>query len=225
MRILTAIEESNDYSKTHIDTLLSAVELIPSNSSFKLWWSGLVELLPTLPAEEYAQVIPHIIRMIKTMKCNEQYNCLLYFYHGLSYSLPVEIFPIFTPIELEELICGKVHVDVHVLKQTTIYDKVSPTDPHIQIFWNVVESMSNEELSSLVNFYSGCSRLPSNLHDANCKLTLVSPPLQSRNNPNNHLPTAQTCFFSLALPEYTNEEACRTKLLYAINNCVSMEGM
>ena len=131
----------------------------------------------------------------------------------------------FTPAELEELICGKIDVDVHVLRQTTIYEGVSPADPHIQIFWSVVERMNSEELSSLVNFYSGCSRLPSNLHDANCKLKIVSAPPQSRSNPNSHLPTAQTCFFSLSLPEYTSEEACRAKLVYAINNCVSMEAM
>ncbi len=131
----------------------------------------------------------------------------------------------FTPIELEELLCGKMLVDVRVLKETTIYEGVSPADRHIQVFWNVVEGMSSDELSQLVNFYSGCSRLPSNLHDANCKLKIVSAPSQSRDNPNSHLPTAQTCFFSLALPEYTSEEVCRDKLLYAINNCVSMEAM
>ena len=33
-----------------------------------------------------------------------------------------------------------------------------------------------------------------------------------------YLPHAQTCFFSLSLPNYSSYEAMRDKILYAINN-------
>jgi len=47
---------------------------------------------------------------------------------------------------------------------------------------------------------------------------LVGPPPQSESNPDDYLPVAQTCFFSLSLPKYTRYEVCQQKLKYAINN-------
>lgn len=32
-----------------------------------------------------------------------------------------------------------------------------------------------------------------------------------------------TCFFSLELPKYTNEDSMRNKFLYAIKNCLSID--
>lgn len=38
------------------------------------------------------------------------------------------------------------------------------------------------------------------------------------------LPRSHTCFFALQLPRYSNDEICRKQLLYAIHNCVEMDG-
>lgn len=37
------------------------------------------------------------------------------------------------------------------------------------------------------------------------------------------LPTAQTCFFQLRLPQYSSQEVMAEKLRYAINNCRSID--
>jgi Ubiquitin-protein ligase len=37
------------------------------------------------------------------------------------------------------------------------------------------------------------------------------------------LPTAQTCFFQLRLPNYSSKEVMAEKLRYAINNCKSID--
>lgn len=37
------------------------------------------------------------------------------------------------------------------------------------------------------------------------------------------MPRSQTCFFSLSLPQYTSKEILRKRLLYAINNTVTMD--
>lgn len=42
-------------------------------------------------------------------------------------------------------------------------------------------------------------------------------------HPNDQLPCAQTCFNKLYLPLYTNKEAAKSKILYAIQNCLTME--
>ena len=39
----------------------------------------------------------------------------------------------------------------------------------------------------------------------------------------NSLPTAQTCFFQLRLPEYSSQEQLAEKLLYSITNCRSID--
>ncbi len=38
------------------------------------------------------------------------------------------------------------------------------------------------------------------------RFKLTGPPPRSRENPDNYLPIAQTCFFSLSVPEYSTEE-------------------
>lgn len=41
----------------------------------------------------------------------------------------------------------------------------------------------------------------------------------NNNDPDDFLPEAQTCFFSLALPRYSSPEVMKQKLLYAITTC------
>lgn len=82
--------------------------------------------------------------------------------------------------------------------------------------------MSNEEMSAFINFCSGRSRLPQNPSEKS-NLKLTGPPPQSVDHPDNYLPIAQTCFFSVSLPKYTSAKICLEKLRYAIQNAHSMD--
>jgi hypothetical protein len=77
---------------------------------------------------------------------------------------------------------------------------------HIQLFWQALDQMSQEERSKLINFCSGRSRLPASVDEFPMSFKLTAPPPRSKTNPDDYLPIAQTCFFSLSLPEYTNLE-------------------
>lgn len=77
---------------------------------------------------------------------------------------------------------------------------------HIILFWQALEQMSQEERSKLINFCSGRSRLPASVDEFPMSFKLTAPPPRSKTNPDDYLPIAQTCFFSLSLPEYTNLE-------------------
>ena len=66
--------------------------------------------------------------------------------------------------------------------------------------------MSKEEQSQLINFCSGRSRLPAAASDYPMSFKLTAPPPRSKTTPDNYLPIAQTCFFSLSLPEYSTIE-------------------
>ena len=74
-----------------------------------------------------------------------------------------------------------------------------------------------------LRFIWGRSKLP--LNDAafgdGMKVSLAA---GSSSTANGRLPVAHTCFFHLELPGYTNLEACREKILYAIQNCRMIDG-
>lgn len=140
-------------------------------------------------------------------------------YRGLAAIVPAELLSMYTATELEELICGKTDLNVDVLQRATVYEgAVKPTDPHVLIFWDVLRNMSTGEKSKFINFCSGRSRLPTSASDFDMNFKLIGPPPLSENNPDEYLPVAQTCFFSLSLPKYTCYEVCQQKLIYAISN-------
>ena len=63
-------------------------------------------------------------------------NCskeLKEFTKGLSDVLPVQAFPLFTPGELETLICGEPEIDVELLKRATVYENVDENADHVSI--------------------------------------------------------------------------------------------
>ena len=45
----------------------------------------------------------------------------------------------------------------------------------------------------------------------------------AKRDPDHYLPKAHTCFFSMNLPRYTNQDTMKSKLLYAIYECTEMD--
>jgi hypothetical protein len=105
----------------------------------------------------------------------------------------------------------------------TVYDGVSSSDRHIQQFWEALHLMSPQDLSQLVNFCSGRLRLPPSAADFPMAFKLTLPPPKSSDRPDDYLPIAQTCFFSLSLPRYSSTAVCLEKLVYAIWNTNLMD--
>ena len=79
--------------------------------------------------------------------------------------------------------------------------------------------MSAEEQSQVINFCSGRSRLPASATDFPMSFKLTAPPPRSKARPDDYLPIAQTCFFSLSIPEYTNLEV---RLVLCVCVCVTV---
>jgi hypothetical protein len=147
---------------------------------------------------------------------------------GLSTVLPTELLPIFTPVELEQLICGNSSVDVQLLRQCTEYeDSLTPDTPLVVHFWEVLEEMSPEQRTLFLRFVWARSRMPASLSELsmNFKLQLASHggTDDMKTHPDHYLPSAQTCFFSLALPGYSSKQVLKEKLLYAIENSPNMD--
>jgi len=119
---------------------------------------------------------------------------------------------------LEERVVGVSHIDLGLLRQKTIYDGgYDESSPAVARFWAALESFSQEQLRSFLHFVWGRSRLPPAASDKwgpGFKL--------SKAGRTDMLPLAHTCFFQLELPEYESEELMRERLLFAVQNCVSM---
>ena len=139
---------------------------------------------------------------------------------GLACVLPVELLPMFTSMELEQLVTGSTKVDLKILKQCTEYEDISPDAPVIQWLWEVLQEMTDEERTLFLRFVWARSRMPSSAQDLPMNFKIQS---FKSDTPNEHLPHAQTCFFSLSLPSYSSKEILKSKLLYAINNSPNMD--
>ena len=142
---------------------------------------------------------------------------------GLSSVLPVELLPLFTPQEIEQLVSGTSTVDVALLRQCTDYEDLSPDSELVRNFWDVLEGMTPEQHTLFLRFVWARSRMPASAQDLPMNFKLQSGQGAAREKPDSYLPHAQTCFFSLSLPNYSTKEILRAKLLYAINNSPTMD--
>lgn len=163
------------------------------------------------------------VRLVERFRLRESFVMYRALTDGLSSVIPTELFPLFTPTELEQLMCGNTVVDISLLKQCTEYEDISPDSDLVTYFWEVLEEMTDEERTSFLRFVWARSRMPASAQDLLMNFKLQSMKGEAESHPDDYLPHAQTCFFSLGLPPYTNKETLKQKLLYAINNSPNMD--
>uniref|UniRef100_H3HBU8 Uncharacterized protein n=1 Tax=Phytophthora ramorum TaxID=164328 RepID=H3HBU8_PHYRM len=165
------------------------------------------------------------VQLVEKTRLTESSQQLAALKDGLASVLPMELAPLFTPRELEVLICGRREVDVDLLRQCTEYSEgADEAMPHVQHLWEVLREMTSEERTSFLRFVWARSRMPNSAKDfpMNFKVQAAHDP-GAVGQPDLYLPHAQTCFFALRLPAYTSKETLRTKLLYAIQNSPNMD--
>ena len=146
------------------------------------------------------------------------------FINGLSISLPTQLFPMFTAGELKSLMCGDDTINLTLLQKVAVYDDgIDANEAYILNFWKVLFNMSDGEKSKFINFVYAKKRLPASISGFIMPFKILKPLPYMKEAPDNFLPHAKTCFFELAIPKYTSIDICREKILYAINNCITME--
>uniref|UniRef100_A0A915J683 HECT-type E3 ubiquitin transferase n=1 Tax=Romanomermis culicivorax TaxID=13658 RepID=A0A915J683_ROMCU len=124
------------------------------------------------------------------------------------------LFWLFRPEELDQIVCGSKDLDFAKLETFAEYDNdYSPEHPTIKNFWQVVHEMSEEQKRNLLKFVTGSDRIPIG---GMSKLRFIV----AKNGPDSEqLPTAQTCFNVLLLPNYSSKEKLRDRLLKAVIHC------
>jgi len=120
----------------------------------------------------------------------------------------------FTPQELEMLICGEKEFDFNELENSTEYDGGFSSETNcVRWFWEAVHSMDLEDKRKLLQFTTGSDRIPVG---GLAKLKLII----AKNGPDSdRLPSAHTCFNVLLLPEYSSKEKMNDLLMKAIKEC------
>jgi hypothetical protein len=140
---------------------------------------------------------------------------------GLTTIVPATILPLLTWREMQLSVCGSEGVDVDLLEANTEYDTgLSRETTHIQFFWNVLRAFEMADQRAFLRFAWARSRLPLESASFRQKFKIQADP----NSKDGSLPTSHTCFFQLALPAYSSEAVMRKQLLYAVRNCIAMDG-
>ncbi|GLE04956.1 hypothetical protein PINS_up013937 [Pythium insidiosum] len=215
---LSRVEECDEMGASDVLEHLSFTTTLSDGSEVPLRLGGENEPVTLQNRSEY-------VELVERTRLTESAQQLAALREGLAAVLPMELAPLFTPRELEVLICGRREVDVDLLRQCTEYGEgVDESMPHVQAFWDVLKEMSSEERTSFLRFVWARSRMPNSAKDfpMNFKIQTAHDS-GAQVEPDKYLPHAQTCFFALRLPSYSSKEVLREKLLYAIQNSPNMD--
>ena len=157
-------------------------------------------------------VSAHVDRVLKNNNFTE-------FRNGFLLAIPEQwIVDFFDSTELAILFAETQDIDTAEWRAHTHYTGYKESDPPVQWFWEIVESvLTKDEKRLLLMFSTGMTAVPvggfaslESIHRDKVPFTIYML------NDIEALPTAATCFNMLRLPAYPNKEMLRNKLLAAI---------
>ncbi len=185
-----------------------------------------IELLPG-GATRTVQVseISAYLTAFTTARLTEAMIAVSAFREGFITVIPESAFALMTGQELQSIVSGSENIDIARLRQNAEYDEdVSPTDPHILHFWEVLSECTEDEKAAFLRFVWARSSLPPRGTPFAQKFKIQGAVADDTNtSPDAYLPRAHTCFFSLNLPKYSSKAIMAAKLRYAIFNCTEMD--
>jgi hypothetical protein len=136
------------------------------------------------------------------------------FREGLAAIVPESAYVLLGWEDMQRVVCGARSIDVARLKANTEYDdELTADDPHIVAFWDVLEhDFSEEEKSAFLRFVWARPTLPPKGVEFSQKMKVQSAVGEDvLLKPDQYLPKAHTCFFSINLPRYSSKEVTHTR--------------
>jgi len=134
---------------------------------------------------------------------------------GLYQFIPVDYLQEFEPEEVEQIVSGSSKIDIEDLKQNSEYTDFTENTQTVKWFWEIVSSLTHEELSQLLHFITGSTKVPiggfAHLYGSNGpqKFSIHQKKIVG-------LPTAHSCFNRLELCVYKSKEKLKQELLCAV---------
>ena len=154
--------------------------------------------------------------------------CLWKLNYGISYLLKpfLEAFQYIVPIEilrdagitvpeLNLILNGKQSVNIEELRAYCMYQgKSTFNDSHDSVvyLWRAIREFNENDRRLFLKFFTGSSRVPLDGYDPPITIT------EGEDMVYNSLPKAHTCFNQLVLPNYSDYETSKDRLLFAIRN-------
>ena len=140
------------------------------------------------------------------------------FVRGFNEIISRDKLKMFTPRELDLVICGIPSVDVRDMRQHCHYMyPLSAGHPVVQRFFAVIRHWGKEDLAKLLVFITGSSQVPVGGFRAFAQMG--QPFTLAAGGDWNRLPAAHTCSNTLDLPAYRSEREMNEKLHFAISEC------
>ncbi|TDH74268.1 hypothetical protein CCR75_006347 [Bremia lactucae] len=102
----------------------------------------------------------YLERQVEFLLMRSIANQLYVFLKGIYEVLPQHLLMLFDHEELEYLICGSPEIDVDDWKGNTLVAESVARSPTLGWFWDIVREMPNEYRRRLLQFTTGCSRVP-----------------------------------------------------------------
>ena len=186
-------------------------------------WDGTTAMLPGHSAEALVgegEVEAYINECIN-FRINSLRPTLLAMRDGFVENIRVESHPLLTGSRLSHMTQGSNVITTQQLRSITVVSDFSGLDdPYIVRFFKAVDRLNADQRKMLLKFITTLTRLPNSSINPNFVIKIDR---LVRQNPDESLPTASTCFNKLHLPAYTSEEICYQRLLVAIQYCQTME--
>ena len=183
---------------------IESVELVPGGANIPV---------TDVNKAQYVQLVCHM-RMTNAIR--KQVEAFLEGFHEL---VPAEVL-IFTPKELELLICGMPEIDLDDLERNTEYDGYRATDENVRWFWEALRSFTQSERALFLQFVTGTSKVPiDGFGSLQGMRGLQRFTIHKHFGSHETLPTAHTCFNTIDLPTYTSLDETKAKILTAVKSC------
>lgn len=148
-------------------------------------------------------------------------NACCKFREGLDSVIPLPWIRMFSPTELRILLSGvQDPVNIQDLEDNTTYlGGYTVNSECIRLFWLVLNEITENQKKLFLKFVTSCSQPPLlGFKELEPKMGI----LRSREH-TDHLPTSSTCMNLLKLPEFSDKETLKHKLLKAIESNAGFE--
>ena len=141
---------------------------------------------------------------------------------GMFSLIKKDLLKIFTSDELDLIINGTTFIDIEDWRMNSTYKNYNSTDEVIINFWDIMDNLSQDELSKFLQFCTGSSRVPIGGFAAlesnrgnKCKYCITK--VEFMKGEKNFI-KAHTCFNRLDLPNFPNKDTLKEAITFILNN-------
>ena len=188
--------------------------------------------IPTLPLKaggENIEVdqsnVQEYISLVKDFTCGQyMIRKLQHFINGFNKNIIFNALRIFTPDEINKLVCGETHslTEDELRKYIRAEHGYDMKSPEIEMFINIIPKFDLYQQEQFIKFVTGCTHLPiGGLGGLDPPLTIAKRVTEGGQQPDDTLPSVMTCTNYFKLPQYSSKDVMYQKLLYAISECPS----